>query len=373
MTSEEVYNKSNICMKYNSSPKSASMNETFEYDRESWSNHDFNKFLLLLYSFSIVTINLLIAILFLTKKELRRKPANAMICSQACADIYKGAVFIPLCLVQTRLAQNIAPFMNGYMLYLETFHVCAMSLERYLAIIKPLMHYKIMHRAYMNKFVALVWLLPLTMVIIPMAWWKGPRAAWKETAQKMYMCAQWCIIFLIVFTVTVLYIFIIKRTRICIRRRWRSKNVSRPLLVAAGLPIPDEVCKEQCVTTTLCILPVGVVEDSQITTDNKWTRVRRKISTSFKMEEPVKLRLKSELRVVYLFGLLLFFLVAAYAPILYMNILILLVGKPERISDRLICVSVHSLILNSLVTPVLCLLLKKDYLDAFKRLLRITI
>ena len=76
---------------------------------------------------------------------------------------------------------------------------------------------------------------------------------------------------------------------------------------------------------------------------------------------------RKELRVVNLFGLLLFFFVAAYLPILYINFCDI-ISRPLWVPAVLLPISLYLLIVNSVLNPILCIMLKKDYLYAIKKI-----
>ena len=293
----------------------------------------YNIIILVILSSIVIILNGFITILFIADKKLRKQPANILICSQVCADLYTGIVFIPLYLVKNEQLETIEPFLSGYMLYVELFNLLALSVDRYLAFLKPLLHHKLMNKCYIRKIVILVWTVPLGLTLIPLFWWFN-QTELKKKLQRIYVCTVWSLMLAIVLIITMLYLFITKQTRRSIRGRMADPRLQMDL-ISNKSPRPGRVKKRQ--------------------------------RTLGKVELKANKLAKKELRVVHLFGLLLFFLVAAYSPILYMNIFIVMLQKPSFISKKVICISLYFLILNSVVTPVLCILLKKDYIDAIKK------
>ena len=314
---------------------------------------------LVTFSAIIIIVNGFIVTLFITTKKLRKRPANIMICSQACADLYTGIVFIPLCLVKNKDSEAILPFLSGYMLYVALFNLLALSFDRYLAIIKPLLHYKLMDKRYIRKIVVLVWTVPLGLILVPLFWW-FENSKLKTQLQRIYVCAQWSLMFIIVLLVSTLYFFITKQARKSIRGRMADLRF-QTILIANNSP---RLSRRREQHRILGMKSVEMEEERILG--------KRFGQLELLCKEKVEIKetnlSKKELRVVHLFGLLLFFLVAAYSPILYMNIFIVMLQKPSYVSEKVICISLYSLILNSVVTPVLCILLKKDYLDAIKDL-----
>ena len=88
----------------------------------------------------IILINSLIALSFVVVKKLRRRPANMMICSQACTDLFTGVVYIPCSLARTPTSRTLVDFFTCYMLYLSLFNLLLISIDRYLALCKPFLH-----------------------------------------------------------------------------------------------------------------------------------------------------------------------------------------------------------------------------------------
>eukprot|EP00794_Sanderia_malayensis_P006795 gene6795-7561_t len=97
--------------------------------------------------------------------------------------------------------------------------------------------------------------------------------------------------------------------------------------------------------------------------------IRKRIRRMSKLTKNSKNKItttRTELRVAHMFGLLLFFFILAYLPILWLNLMDL-INQGHLISPVMEKISLYSLIVNSIVNPILCLLLKKDYQLIIKR------
>ena len=300
----------------NTSTNNGSNNSIFHHQLTYEDNHNtFEMTSLILLSLIIMIVNGFVIIVFISYRKIWKRATNVMICSQACADLYTGIVFIPFHLVQTEESESLQPFVNGYMLYVAMFNLLALCIERYLAILRPFLHYRIMDIYHTRKVIILVWVVPFVLTSLPLIWWfQRPEVKYK--IQKIYVCTQWTLILIIVLLMTTLYLFITKKATQSIRDQ--------------------------------AILRLSSCANRERLTANKLSR--------------------KELRVVHLFGLLLCFLVAAYSPILYMNLVVVILNKPSYVPLKLIDVSLYLLVLNSVVNPILCILMKKDYLDAINKL-----
>ena len=260
----------------------------------------------------ITWVNLLIILAFALSKRLRRRAANIMIFSQACSDLFTGVVFVPAHLIEKHQHTNhTLSFLVCYMLFLSLFNLLALSTDRYLALSRPFLHHRILDVSRTVKLIIFIWIAPLILTVVPLAWWFHENMA---QAQKIYLSIVWLFMLVLVIAMTVLYSFVTYKARRTIKRKRHST--------------------------------MGHGAESKMAT------LARK-----------------ELRVIHLFGLLLFFFTATYLPILYMN-LCDLIGYPELIPQVVEVAGFYFLFLNSIVNPVLCIYLKRDYFQVITNLIR---
>ena len=264
----------------------------------------------------VLTVNSLVVVAFTVQKKLRRNPANVLICSQAVADLFTGAVFIPVYLIDAyNGTSSMTAFTVCYIIFLSLFNLLALSTDRFLALSRPFLHYRLLDVQRTMKLLLLIWVTPLLLTLIPLFWWFKPINVQKK-AGKIYLGIGWLFMLLLVIAMTILYLFVTTKATQTIRNKRQS---------------------------------IGHRSNSQT---------------------KVLALAKKELRVIHLFGLLLFFFVAAYLPILYMNFCDI-VGEENYIPNILPRISFYFLILNSIVNPVLCIYLKKDYWEAILTSIRI--
>jgi len=260
----------------------------------------------------ITWVNALIILAFALSKRLRRRSANVLIFSQALSDLFTGVIFVPAHLIETYYhTNNTRSFLVCYMLFLSLFNLLALSTDRYLALSRPFLHHRMLNVSRTVKGIFFIWITPLILTIIPLAWWFDPQKA--AHAHNIYLGIVWLFMLALVIAMTVLYTFVTFKARRTIKRKRHST--------------------------------IGHNAHAKMAT------LARK-----------------ELRVIHLFGLLLFFFTATYLPILYMN-LCDLIGYPEFIPPALEIAGFYFLFLNSIVNPVLCIYLKRDYFQVIKTLL----
>ena len=253
----------------------------------------------------IAAINGLILISFLMRPHLRKRPANIMICSQACTDLFTGLVYVPVYLTKS---EGMVNFLNIYMLYLSLFNLAIISVDRYLAMNRPFIHRRLINVNRTLKMIVGVWVCPLVLALIPLSFL---HMSVYFRAMKIYISIVWLLMLVLVVSMSVLYIYASKGAKRTIQSRRTSFQNSR-------------------------------------------VKVR------------AQLLARKELRVVNLFGLLLFFFVGAYLPILYINFC-WLIGI--QFPPVMLPISLYLLIVNSVLNPILCIMLKKDFLYAIKKII----
>ena len=259
----------------------------------------------------ITGINGLIVLAFLMRQNLRRRPANIMICSQACTDLFSAFVYIPVYLVQNEATSILRLFLNCYMLYLSLFNLSMISMDRYLAMNKPFIHRRIINVKRTIKMIIGVWVCPLGLTMVPLFWWFEAEAV-RDKATRIYVFVIWFLLLLMVTPMSVMYILATRGAKCNIKSR--------------------------------------------------------RASLRGRLKEHATLLAHKEVRAVHLFGLLLFFFVAAYLPILYINFC-WFIGAPEYAPPIVEVISLYLLIMNSIINPIICIMLKKDYLLTIKRIL----
>eukprot|EP00112_Aurelia_sp_Birch-Aquarium-sp1_P016742 Seg382.2 transcript_id=Seg382.2/GoldUCD/mRNA.D3Y31 product="Adenosine receptor A2a" protein_id=Seg382.2/GoldUCD/D3Y31 len=260
----------------------------------------------------VVLENSLVCLAFAFNRKLRKRQANILVCSQAGADLINGLIFIPVNVAENALGKQMhSGYVIMYVLFVSLFNLFCLALDRYLALIKPLMHHLLMDVSRTKKILIIIWLVPLAVTLIPLSWASasGPTAI---TAHRIYIAIFWSLMLLLCVVMVLMYIRIYRTAAKTIRLRQQRMTMN---------------CKDK---------------ENRVTTTRK------------------------ELRVAHLFGLLLFFFILAYLPILYMNFMDL-VRLYRLIPPILEDLSLYSLIANSIVNPILCLLLKKDYQLIIKR------
>lgn len=113
----------------------------------------------------IVVTNSCVCLLVYSYTSLRTY-TNGIVVSLAVSDILTGAVVLPLYIAAPTFA-GTGYFVSAIMLT-GVANVCAVTLDRYLAIKKPFVYHTVMERHFW-KLIASSWALPIAISIIPLS------------------------------------------------------------------------------------------------------------------------------------------------------------------------------------------------------------
>lgn len=108
--------------------------------------------------------------LICTRRRLKTNP-NRFMLSLALADFGVGACFFPahfICnLHQSNCNRGIADDIAVLMIYSSTTSLCAMTIDRYVAIVRPLTYTTLMTRRRAECLIAFSWLVPFVTYFVP--------------------------------------------------------------------------------------------------------------------------------------------------------------------------------------------------------------
>lgn len=125
----------------------------------------------------IVLVNSLVFYLFTKQKNLRT-PTNCLLLSLAVCDFLTGFVGIPSFIavvvraVKPPAAAHFGTFniiFNNAMAITAAYHILTITLERYFSILKPFIHRQLTKKS-MFKVALLVWFVSTVIAVMPYAW-----------------------------------------------------------------------------------------------------------------------------------------------------------------------------------------------------------
>ena len=175
-----------------------------------------------LLSFVTVTGNGLVFYLIVTRRNLRTT-ANWFVLSLAVADFGVGVAnsvtLFTGCHIRYSCFSHISPVMT-YLIYASITNLCTLTLDRYLAIIKPLRYITFMTMKRVVLLVAVSWGLPLLIFLVPLL-----ALELGTSGQTYVIFKKYFLVFLSFFQVCVCLALLFATTRIfLVARRHARQN-----------------------------------------------------------------------------------------------------------------------------------------------------
>ena len=246
----------------------------------------------------VVVANCCVCALVCFNKTLRTY-TNWLVLSLAVSDILTGGVLLPIVLLNpTSLVTN---YFIALILLSGVANACAVTYDRYVAIIKPLLYPYLAPKIFKRALVV-SWLIPTIYTVLPLAWDTDPT----KTIHIVYvMCLE-------VFGGVVSYIFI---TFAYVRS---FRQVRRSLTMRKDFECNREQRKER----------------RRISSDAQVAKVFCTVSTAFLL---------------------------SWLPILYSTTVNIVFNRPDLIPDVLDTISPFTVATSSLINPLIYAFLKPDF------------
>ena len=209
-----------------------------------------------------------------------------------------------------------------YSFLLSLFGLFTLAMERLWCLWKPLQHRSLFSTQVLFITLLVIWIMPLPVLMINLIWALG-HASYGSYAG--YIWTFMALIMLVSLSTLCTYITTFYQIRKIIRGRYNCSAVA----------------------------------DSE-----------NGIHTGGSEETRKKLYLKKQVRPAQLGSALLLCYVISYFPTLYENVMVYQ-QKLELLNGAVCNFATYSHVLNALINPLLCLIMKEDYRKALKSLLRI--
>jgi len=246
----------------------------------------------------IVVANCSVCALVCFKKTLRTY-TNWLVLSLAVSDILTGGVLLPLLLIKP--TSLVTGYVVTLILLFGVANICAVTYDRYVAIIKPLL-YRYLAPKFFKRAISISWLIPIIYSVLPLAWGTNPS----KTIHIVY------VVFLEFFGVVVPYIFItIAYVRI-------FRQVRRSLTMRKNFESVREQRKDR----------------GRISSDAQVAKVFCIVSTAFLL---------------------------SWLPILYLTTVYNVLNRPDLLPAVLDTISLFTVATGSLVDPLLYAFLRPDF------------
>ena len=255
----------------------------------------------------VVLANCSVCALVCFNKTLRTY-TNWLILSLAVSDILTGGVLLPLILIKP--TSLVTGYVIAIILLSGVANICAVTYDRYVAIIKPLL-YPYRAPKFSKRAIVASWLIPTIYTLLPLAWDTNPT----QTIHIVYVV---CLEF---FGVVVPYMFI---TFAYVRI---FRLVRRSLTMRKDFESAREQRKE-----------------------------RRRIS--------------SDAQVAKVFCIVPTALLLSWLPILYSTTVNTVLNRPDLLSGVLLTISPFTVATSSLANPLIYAFLKPDFKEVIHNFCR---
>lgn len=252
-------------------------------------------------------LNFAVCILMYCDKKLWTI-TNYFVVSLSVADLLVSTVLIPLVIAEKFQESTTSGHLIAFLLVASIYNMCAVTYERYVALTRPFHYRSIMSKRRALYVIALAWIVPTITALLPVAWDANPSTVFHEA-----------------YIVILVFIIVL---------------------------VP-------CVAMILIYLRLFFVVRSYL------KRNRRRTTKGNRTGD----RAGSEEKATMVFALILAMFLFCWLPIIWMNIAFIFKNY-ELINMPLKYASFFTIVLNTILDPLIYAFLKKDFNDALKRKLK---
>lgn len=253
-------------------------------------------------------LNLFVCAMVIFNKKLRTM-TNYLVLSLSISDLMVAVVFVPVYIIDHYVKTVIAGYFVAFVLLTTVFNLCGVTYERYIALTRPFRYRAIINNQNVTVIISISWILPLILSLLPLAW----NTDATSTIHKAYLA-----------TILATCIFIPCTTMVC---------------VYMGL---------------LRVVHRFVIRNKKRTCKGNNTGYRA----------------GNEEKAAGVFAIVLAMFLVCWLPLIYINIC-LITDQRHLLSHELILISFYTLVLNSILDPVIFALYKKDFREMLKKRLRL--
>lgn len=271
-------------------------------------------FLALIVSWALLGIisaglNILVCAMVYIDKKLRTM-TNFLVVSLSVSDLLLAVVFVPVYIIDHYAKTVIGGYFVAFTLLATVFNLCGVTYERYIALTRPFRYRTIMSCQKVCTIILVSWITPLLLSLLPLAWDTDVEAI----IHKVYIAV-----------VVTLFIFIPCTAMVCVYMRV-LRVVHRFVLRNKGRTSK------------------GNATGHLAGNEEKAARVFAMVFAMF---------------------------VLCWLPLFYINICWIF-NQTQLVTNELIFVSFYTLVLNSILDPVICAFFKKDFRDALRKRFKLT-
>ena len=253
-------------------------------------------------------LNILVCAMVYFNKKLRTM-TNYLVVSLSVSDLLVAIVFVPVYIIDHYANTIIGGYFVAFILLATVFNLCGVTYERYIALTRPFRYRTIMSCQKVSAIIAISWIIPLLLSLLPLAW----NTDVKSTFHKVYLAI-----------VLVTCIFIPCTTMVCVYMR------------------------------LLRVVHRFVLRNKKRTSKGNATGHRA----------------GNDEKAARVFAIVLGMFLLCWLPLIYINIC-LIFDQNQLVTNELIFISFYTLVLNSILDPVICAFYKKDFREMMRKRLKL--
>lgn len=195
----------------------------------------------------IVVTNCSVCALVCFNKTLRTY-TNWLVLSLAVSDILTGGVLLPLILIKP--TSLVTGYFTTIILLCGVANICAVTYDRYVAILKPLF-YPYRAPKFFKRAIVVSWLIPTIYTLLPLAWDKNPT----QTIQIVYMvCLEFFGVVVPYIFITFAYVRIFRQVRRSLAMRKDFESAIEQRNERRRISSNAQVAKVFCIVSTAFLL-----------------------------------------------------------------------------------------------------------------------
>ena len=328
-------------------------------------------------------------LIYIISKMRQKSATNLLILNQTVADLLNGVLLISLVLVSHFLKSpeidQLLSFTNAYIVLVSLLCLAALAVYRYKRCRSSLQNCNSQLDTHRGKHLVYIiigiWATPFCFCLIPLTWSKAPIRV-QITAIRIFQGILWMILSGLFVALAVLYIliYIFVNTNLSKHKGGNahldsSKNETNTSFSSVNTIFridgqdPDKT--ELRLFSTVNILDDTASSSRKTLPGSLISSVSLRINQGRRkmvLRTKQKIR-KREIRMKRLIGILMMLIFASHFPLLLINFDYLF-QLDMQLPAWLQTVSFFTFIINSAVSPVLCILMKRDLLQAAKAWIR---
>ena len=195
----------------------------------------------------IVVANCSVSALVCFNKALRTY-TNWLVLSLAVSDILTGGVLLPFILIKP--PSLVTGYVTSLILLSGVANICAVTYDRHVAIIKPLL-YPYLAPKFFKKAIVVSWLIPTIYTVLPLAWDTNRT----KTIHIVYLvCLELFGVVVPFIFVTIAYVRIFRKVRYSLTMRKDFESAGEQRKERRRISSDAQVAKVFCIVSTAFLL-----------------------------------------------------------------------------------------------------------------------